>query len=178
MDSQETLLPEENVTENATTEVNETENRTAEVPQTQEAVVARVKELAEADTVAEKQELDTLKQVFYKIHKANVAAARAQFIENGGEPEAFLPAPNVLEDEFKTALNVIRQKRAAQQAEQERLKAENLQKKQEILERIKAMSSTPEEANQTYKEFKELQNQWKELTLVPAEKASELWKTY
>lgn len=178
MDSQETLQTEENVTENVAPEVNETENQTIEVPQTQEEVVARVKELAEADAPAEKQELDALKQVFYKIHKANVAAARAQFIENGGEPEAFLPAPNVLEDEFKAAMNVIKQKRAELQAELDRQKEENLQKKQEILERIKTLSATPEEANQAYKEFKELQNQWKELTLVPAEKANELWKTY
>ena len=178
MDSQETLQTEENVTENVAPEVNETENQTIEVPQTQEEVVARVKELAEADAPAEKQELDALKQAFYKIHKANVAAARAQFIENGGEPEAFLPTPNVLEDEFKEAMNVIKQKRAELQAELDRQKEENLQKKQEILERIKALSATPEEANQAYKEFKELQNQWKELTLVPAEKANELWKTY
>ena len=178
MDSQETLQTEENVTENVAPEVNETENQTIEVPQTQEEVVARVKELAEADAPAEKQELDALKQAFYKIHKANVAAARAQFIENGGEPEAFLPAPNVLEDDFKAAMNVIKQKRAELQAELDRQKEENLQKKQEILERIKALSATPEEANQAYKEFKELQNQWKELTLVPAEKANELWKTY
>lgn len=178
MDSQETLQTEENVTENVAPEVNETENQTIEVPQTQEEVVARVKELAEADAPAEKQELDALKQAFYKIHKANVAAARAQFIENGGEPEAFFPTPNVLEDEFKAAMNVIKQKRAELQAELDRQKEENLQKKQEILERIKALSATPEEANQAYKEFKELQNQWKELTLVPAEKANELWKTY
>lgn len=178
MDSQETLQTEENVTENVAPEVNETENQTIEVPQTQEEVVARVKELAEADAPAEKQELDALKQAFYKIHKANVAAARAQFIENGGEPEAFLPAPNVLEDEFKAAMNVIKQKRAELQAELDRQKEENLQKKQEILERIKTLSATPEEANQAYKEFKELQNQWKELTLIPAEKANELWKTY
>ena len=178
MDSQETLQTEENVTENVAPEVNETENQTIEVPQTQEEVVTRVKELAEADAPAEKQELDALKQAFYKIHKANVAAARAQFIENGGESEAFLPAPNVLEDDFKAAMNVIKQKRAELQAELDRQKEENLQKKQEILERIKVLSATPEEANQAYKEFKELQNQWKELTLVPAEKANELWKTY
>ena len=178
MDSQETLQTEENVTENVAPEVNETENQTIEVPQTHEEVVARVKELAEADAPAEKQELDALKQAFYKIHKANVAAARAQFIENGGESEAFLPAPNVLEDDFKAAMNVIKQKRAELQAELDRQKEENLQKKQEILERIKVLSATPEEANQAYKEFKELQNQWKELTLVPAEKANELWKTY
>lgn len=178
MDSEETLQMEENKVENVTPEVNEAETTTVEAPQTQEEVVAKVKELAEADAIPEKQELDALKQAFYKIHKADVAAARAQFVENGGEPEAFLPAPNVLEDEFKAAMNVIKQKRAELQAEQDRLKEENLKKKQDILERIKALSATPEEANQGYKEFKELQAQWKELQPVPAEKVNELWKTY
>ena len=149
-----------------------------QIPQTQEEVIARLNELAQADTIPERQETDALKQAFYKIHKANVAAAQAEFIANGGAPEDFLPAPNMLEDDFKKAMNTIKQKRAEQQAEQERLKEENLQKKLEILERIKAMSATPEEANQAYKEFKELQNQWKELNPVPAEKANELWKTY
>ena len=65
----------------------------------------------------------------------------------------------MLEDEFKAAMNVIKQKRAELQAELDRQKEENLQKKQEILERIKTLSATPEEANQAYKEFKELQNQ-------------------
>lgn len=178
MDSEETLQMEENKVENVTPEVNEAETTTVEAPQTQEEVVAKVKELAEADAIPEKQELDALKQAFYKIHKADVAAARAQFVENGGEPEAFLPAPNVLEDEFKAAMNVIKQKRAELQAEQDRLKEENLKKKQDILERIKALNATPEEANQGYKEFKELQAQWKELQPVPAEKVNELWKTY
>ena len=205
MDSQELLQTGENVGKNATAEVQETTEvqataegpQTAEtqaeagneasqeaeipamqIPQTQEEVIARLNELAQADTIPERQETDALKQAFYKIHKANVAAAQAEFIANGGAPEDFLPAPNMLEDDFKKAMNTIKQKRAEQQAEQERLKEENLQKKLEILERIKAMSATPEEANQAYKEFKELQNQWKELNPVPAEKANELWKTY
>lgn len=174
----ETPSLEENVATDPTTETTATEVQTENVPQTQEEVVARIKELAASDKPAEKQELDALKQTFYKIHKTDVANARAAFIENGGAPEDFLPAPNVLEDEFKEAMNVIKRKRAEELAETERQKAENLQKKQEILERIKSFCATPEEANQAYKEFKELQNEWKEIKLVPADKANELWKTY
>lgn len=177
-DSQETPMLEENVVETPAPETAGTEAETPAVPQTQEEVVARVKELAAADTPAEKQELDALKQAFYKLHKASVEAARALFIEQGGLAEDFLPAPNVLEDEFKEAMSVIRRKRAELQAELERQKEENLKQKLEILERIKSFCATPEEANQAYKEFKELQNRWKEIRLVPAEKVSELWKTY
>ena len=96
-------------------------------PQTQEEVIARLKELARANAVPERQETEVLKQAFYKIHKANVAAAQAEFVANGGAPEDFLPSPNTLEDEFKEAMNVIKQKRAELQAEQERQKEENLQ---------------------------------------------------
>ena len=178
MDSQEIFQPEGMVMGNIVNEPQEVENARINAPQSQEDIVARLKELAEADVIAEKQELDALKRAFYKIHKTEVADARTEFIENGGAPEAFLPAPNVLEDEFKATMNIIRQKRAEQHAQIERQKEENAQKKQEILERIKTLSSTPEEANQAYKEFKELQTQWQELKLIPAEKANELWKTY
>lgn len=177
-DSLETPSLEEKAVENLMPETPETEAEAINVPQTQEEVVARVKELAQAETPADKLELDALKQAFYKIHNNEVANARAKFIEEGGEPEAFLPAPNVLEEEFKEAMNVLKRRRAEELAEIERQKAENLQQKLEILERIKAFCATPEEANQAYKEFKELQNRWKEIKLVPADKANELWKTY
>ena len=88
MDSQETLQTEENVTENATPEVNETDTQTVEVPKTQEEVVARVKELAQTDAIAEKQELDALKAVqtmltgdayttYSTVYDAYVAAVKA-----------------------------------------------------------------------------------------------------
>lgn len=40
------------------------------------------------------------------------------------------------------------------------------------------MVTSPEEANKSYKEFKALQEEWKEIKNVPAEKASELWRNY
>lgn len=169
---------EEKVFETEASSTDGTEQPAVVLPQTQEEVIARLKELAQSDEIAEKQELDSLKQAFYKIHKNNINTARNKFIEDGGNPQDFLPAPNVLEDEFKQAMNAIKQKRAEAMAEQERIKEENLQKKLAILERIKTLSNTPEEANQAYKEFKDLQNQWKEITLIPASKINELWKTY
>ena len=148
------------------------------LPQTQQEVVDRLKQIQESGEIAERQELETLKQVFYKIHKNEVNAARAQFVAEGGDPATFIPQPNTLEEEFKAAMNVVKQRRAELMAKQEQEKEENLQKKLQILERIKQMSATPEEANQAYKEFKELQAQWQEAKAVPAERAAELWKTY
>ena len=148
------------------------------LPQTQQEVVDRLKQIQESGEIAERQELETLKQVFYKIHKNEVNAARTQFVAEGGDPATFIPQPNTLEEEFKAAMNVVKQRRAELMAKQEQEKEENLQKKLQILERIKQMSATPEEANQAYKEFKDLQAQWQEAKAVPAERAAELWKTY
>ena len=178
MDSQVNASLEEKVTLNVENENPETAVSTVENVTSQQEVIARLKELAASDDIAEKSELDALKHAFYKIYKNDISAARLEFIEKGGAAEDFLPAPNVLEEDFKAAMNLIKQKRAERQALIERQKEENVQKKLEILERIKALSATPEEANQAYKEFKELQTQWQEIKLIPAEKSNELWKTY
>ena len=62
--------------------------------------------------------------------------------------------------------------------EQEQEKQENLKKKLDIIEKIKAMITSPDEANKSYQDFKKLQQEWKEIKLVPAEKANELWRNY
>lgn len=177
----------ENVVENNTPEeieTAETEQATEEtneeraLPQTMEEVVARAKELAQSEELAEKAELDMLKVMFYKIHNADLQQAQQAFIEAGGEAEKFMPQINPLEPEFRAYMQILREKRAAAQEEMEKQKEANLQRKLAILERIQQLASTPEEANQTFEEFKALQNEWKEIKNVPAEKNTELWKNY
>lgn len=177
----------ENVVENNTPEeieTVETEQATEEtneeraLPQTMEEVVARAKELAQSEELAEKAELDMLKVMFYKIHNADLQQAQQAFIEAGGEAEKFMPQINPLEPEFRAYMQILREKRAAAQEEMEKQKEANLQRKLAILERIQQLASTPEEANQTFEEFKALQNEWKEIKNVPAEKNTELWKNY
>ena len=75
-------------------------------------------------------------------------------------------------------MQIVRERRAAQQEALEEQKQKNLERKLAILERIQQMASTPEEANQTFNEFKALQAEWKEIKAVPAERATELWKNY
>lgn len=179
MDSQEMPLQEEGKQENNLNPVNESpETNTFSTLQTKEEVITRLKEIAEVEDNPSKQELDTLKQIFYKIHKAEATEARVAYLEAGGEAESYVPKNDQLEEDFKTFMGIIKKKRAEQIAEQERIKTENLQRKINIIERIKIMASTPEEANQTYKEFKELQSEWKEIKNIPLEKANELWKNY
>ena len=75
-------------------------------------------------------------------------------------------------------MQIIKEKRAKIFLEQEEEKQENLAKKLEIIEKIKAMATSPEEANQSYNDFKTLQQEWKDIKAVPADKANELWRNY
>jgi len=161
-----------------TTEPQPAKEETAEVPATKEEVVARMKELASGEELGEKTELDQLKVLFYKYHNAEIQAAHRAFIEAGGEAEKFVPQIDPLEPEFRAAMQVVRERRAAAQEALEKQKQENLQRKLSILERLQQLAETPEEANKAFDEFKALQTEWKEIKAVPAERATELWKTY
>ena len=79
---------------------------------------------------------------------------------------------------FKAEMNVIKEKRAKVFQAQEAEKQENLKKKLEIIEKIKSMATSPDEANRSYQQFKELQQQWRDIKAVPAERANELWRNY
>ena len=146
--------------------------------QNREEIIERLKELVQDAENAERSELEQLKHLYYKMRHAEVADAHNAFIEAGGNAEDYRPDPDTLEEEFKAQMSLIREKRAQIYEQQERLKEENLQKKLDLIERLKALAETPEEANRTYETFKQLQAEWKEIKNVPAEKANELWKSY
>ncbi len=145
---------------------------------TKEEVVARAQEIANSGEAGDKNELNLLKQLFYKFHNAEVQEAFNAFIEAGGEEDKFMPEVDAAEPLFRQAMQTIRERRAAIQETLEQQKQDNLKRKLEILERIQQLASTPEEANQNFDEFKALQNEWKEIKAVPAERATELWKNY
>ena len=138
----------------------------------------RLREIQEEDKGGDKNELDLLKQVFYKLHKAAQMAARNAFIEEGGAPEDWRAEVDAAEENFKAIMANIRQRRAEIAEALEKQKEENLDRKLAIIERIKELATTPEEVSQNFDEFKQLQAQWKEVGAVPAERATEIWKTY
>lgn len=148
------------------------------VYKTKQEVVARITAIAESEEVPAKDEVEMLKSVFYKLHIAEREAALKAYIDGGGDPEKYQLRPDADEDMFKAEMAIIREKRAKQHLEQEAEKQANLARKLEIIEKIKAMATSPDEANKSYQEFKRLQQEWKELKLVPADKAGELWRNY
>lgn len=195
-DTHDTNLPEKQVEleeEKKTVEVSET--ATAETPAeeqamestvetapaqklTKEEVIARLKDIASDVESVTKAEIDGLKQTFYKLHNAEQEAARKKFAEAGGAPEDYVPTPDPLEEEMKNAMSVIKNKRNELAAEVEKQKEMNLQVKLSIIEELKDLLESPEDANKNYTEFKRLQQQWNEVKLVPQSSVNELWKNY
>lgn len=190
-DTHDTNLPEKQVEleEKTTAEIPEpavagtsVEETVAEQPVlqklTKEDILAKLKAVAEHAEDVTKNEIDSLKQAFYKLHNAELEVARKQFLENGGVAEEFVPVPDPAEEELKNIMSVIKEKRSEFAAEQEKQKEMNLQVKLSIIEELKDLVESADDPNKNYTEFKKLQQQWNEITLVPANKVNELWKNY
>ena len=194
MDSQENALVEEQnvneaavaetpaqmeVTENATPHADlESENVERKQYQTKKEVLESVQEIAHSDEAPQKDEVDYLKTVFYKLHVAEREAQLKAYIDGGGDPEHYQIMPDPDEEAFKAEMGIIKEKRQQLFLEQEQEKKANLEKKLAIIEKIKTMITSPEEANKSYKDFKALQEEWREIKNVPAEHANELWRNY
>ncbi|SDG68222.1 protein of unknown function [Prevotella communis] len=184
MDSQENILEKGNqevkVEETAveTTENNASPAEERKVYTTKKEVLDRVKEIAHGEEAPQKEEVEYLKTAFYKLHIAEREAQLKEYIDGGGDPEAYQITPDEDEEVFKAEMGVIKERRQQIFREQEAEKEENLKKKQAIIEKIKAMVTSPEEASKTYQEFKALQQEWREIKAVPAESANELWRNY
>ena len=148
------------------------------VYRTKQEVIDRLTEIVNGDENPRKDETDLLKTVFYKLHNAEREARLKAYIDGGGNPDTYQITPDESEATFKSLMSVVREKRAQVFQKQEEEKAANLEKKLDIINRIKAMATSPEEANKSYNEFKELQQQWKDIKAVPAEKSAELWRSY
>lgn len=182
MELNETYRPLPEATEAAaattTPAADETQHVTYAQQSTQEDVINRLREIDLNACEADKQEIDYLKQTFYKNHKAAQEAARKSFMEEGGNPDDFTPAPDPMENVFKEVMSSIKEKRSALAAEQEQLLEENLQKKLALLERMKELTESGEDTGIIYNDFKQLQQEWNDIKAVPAAKVNELWKSY
>lgn len=176
------------VEEKAEAEPIEEETKQPEVPTespvtkhqslSKDEIIEKLKNLTLQEELPARSETESLKQAFYKLRSADVEAQKADFVEAGNDPEAFVPTPDPSEEVLKTFLNDIKEKRAAHSAQDERKKEENYEKKLQIIESIKNLTESSEDFNKLYKDFKDLQQKWNDITAVPQSKVKELWKSY
>ena len=184
MDSQEKALQqganaEEKAVDTAVQAAQAAQDETArKVYKTKKEVLDRVREIAQSEENPRKDEIDYLKTVFYKLHFNEREAQQKAYLEQGGDPDKYVVTPDEDEEAFKAEMSIVKEKRAKIFQQQEQEKQANLEKKLDIIEKIKNMATSPDEANQSYNEFKQLQQEWKETGAVPAERASELWRNY
>lgn len=182
-------LPENNLPEEVTNqsveeeakEQSETSTETSvakQVSLTKDEIIEKLKNLTAQTEIPSRAEVESLKQAFYKLRSAAIEEQKAEFIEAGNDAEAFVPAPDPSEDVLKTFLSELKEKRASQAAAEESLKEENYNKKLQIIESIKNLTESSDDFNKLYKEFKDLQQGWNDITLVPQSKEKDLWKSY
>lgn len=173
----------------AAEETSEAEVKTDEVATGEETVAATGKlskeEILEkltglvgaaADTT--RNEVEALKQAYYKIHRSEVDELKKAFLTAGGEEKDFVAPEDETESKIKELLNVYKEKRAAILAEEERVKAANYALKLQLIDQLKALTESQEDFNKLYNDFKDIQQRWKEVKAVPQEHVSELWKNY
>ena len=179
MDEEEKKEVIEEVTpvEQAPVEV-EAEDKTQEAPLTRESIIARLQEIVGDINIAKRQELESLKQSFYKLQRAAQEEQVAAFVAGGGTAEEFKPEQDPLEEQFRKLMNIIKEKKAAALEALEIVRKENYKKKLALLDRFKALIEKANTEGASYNEFKAILQEWKEIKEVPADKANELWKAY
>jgi hypothetical protein len=197
-DSQETNLPiEESKLEEAKMPVTTPENtaeetviNTSNAESTTEKTVVSTNKLSkeeildnlatlvESTTETARNEVEALKQAFYKIHRNEIEELKNTFLKNGGEETDFVAPEDETENKLKELLTIYKEKRAAILAEEEKVKAANYALKLQLIDQLKALTESQEDFNKLYNDFKEIQQKWKEIKNVPQEYVNDLWKNY
>ena len=145
---------------------------------TKEEILNRLQALVDAPIETVRGEVESLKQAYYKIRRNEVDELRKAFVEQGGDEKDFSIPEDSQENYLKELLNSYKEKKAAYLAEEEKQKAENYEIKLQLIEQLKMLCESQDDFNKLYNEFKDIQQKWKEIKLVPEEHANELWKEY
>ncbi|MTK54213.1 MAG: DUF349 domain-containing protein [Paludibacter sp.] len=161
--------------ENVDTTNNFTE---AYVALSQTELVEKLKEVMNKSIAEiEKDEIDAIRQLFYKKNKAEIENQKKAFIENGGEESAFEPEADNNEIALKELLQKYREEKASHYDAIEKEREENLSKKVAILDQLKTIAESGD-LGESLSVFRKLQQEWKAIGQVPQAKVNELWKTY
>ena len=176
----ETTGTVEETTETATDTTVTVEEATANAlgKLSKEEILEKLTELVNAAAETARNEVESLKQAFYKIHRAEVEESKKTFLEDGGEEKDFVAPEDEAENKLKELLTVYKEKRAAILAEEDRVKAANYALKLQLIDQLKILTESQDDFNKLYNDFKDIQQRWKEIKLVPQEHANELWKNY
>lgn len=172
-----TTIPQEQEQEQAQ---NQTELQTSEeaTTMTREDIIARIRTLIERPVEEVKDEIDNLKQNYYKAKRTDVENAYKAYIESGKPENEFVPEIDIFEEQLKELLSTFKERKAQYLQQLEELRGKNLARKNELLDELKAIIDVPDEVGKQYPRVQQLQQEFKAITDVPAQAVAELWKKY
>lgn len=132
----------------------------------------------ESEIDKSRKSIETLKSQYYKLQKSEYDKIKKDLKEKAGDDVEFKMPKDPTEDYLKELMVDYKKKKAEFATSQDKKKEDNLQKKLDIIEKIKGLANSEESLNKTFNEFKDLQQEWLEIGNVPASEATNLWKNY
>lgn len=147
---------------------------------TAETLLADALALLEKDAAdVSTDEIRRLRQHFSMLHKT----VKPEAAEEGeGDDAASAEEPETPVDEttarFDEAIEKLRAKKAAWAAEQEALKAANLERKNAIIEEIIALADDTDNVNRTFPRYRELQDEFNAVGEVDPTQETAVWKRF
>ncbi|MBO7233944.1 MAG: DUF349 domain-containing protein [Paludibacteraceae bacterium] len=165
---------ENNVMNEVENEVTATPAETVE-PINREGLLEKLRTIVEAQDLGQKVVVDNIRLNFYKLLNAEVEEARRKAAEQELE---YVAQPDEMEVEFKQLLLTFKELRAAKTAAVLKEMEQNLLRKQNILEQLKALIEEGADAANKFPQFRALQQEWKEIGKIPETNAKEINKTF
>ncbi len=103
---------------------------------------------------------------------------RVEFLKQGNEEVDFIPAEDPLKEIFGRIVMAYKNKQRHHREQLEKDKEENLKRKYEIIKAIENLINSEESMNKTFNEFHQLQEEWRNIGLVPQSATKHLYETY
>ncbi|MDR2764266.1 MAG: DUF349 domain-containing protein [Tannerella sp.] len=141
-------------------------------------ILDELKERVAYAETSTREQVDELKQAYYRVDKMETDELRRVFVENGGNEADFRTPEDETASLLKDLLSEYKRKKTLLHEQEEHLKEENYAKKLQLIDRLQALVESQDDFHKQYNEFKEIQYKWKKLDPVPQGQARELWRNY
>ncbi|MDT0540772.1 DUF349 domain-containing protein [Croceitalea sp. P059] len=102
---------------------------------------------------------------------------KEEFVTNGGN-EIDFRYNSVTKRQFNEVYGEFREKRNQYYKNLEKSLKQNLENRLQIIEELKGLVNVEEDINTTYKNFKTIQEQWRNAGPVPRNNYNDVWRTY
>lgn len=141
-------------------------------------LVDAMKEILDQDKMESHRDVTAMKQAFFALRSRERLEELNKFVDAGNSADAFAAQPDELENEFNTLYAQFKERRQAFIAADDARRQANLEKKQEILDKMRAIAGDIDTVNQKFQEFQQLQADFRAIKDVPPTAETEIWKNF